>query len=145
MRSELRPVVETLRLLVDSDGLRSYLNAGSGTGLEVATRRASFVGQGRSDYDQLRIIGENGRGIMRVTRGGTVVSPELLQDKSQREYFRQAMTLQPGGLYVSALDLSEDQGRIETPLKPVLRFATPVFDSGGRRRGIYVINFLGAN
>jgi len=144
MRSELSPVVETLRLLADGDGLRNYLDTGSAAGLQAAARRAGFTIAGRPDYDQLRFIDADGREAMRVTRDG-VVPAEQLQDRSGQAYFQPAMQLGPGAVYVSGLDLSVDNGRIEQPLKPVLRLAMPVFDSGGRRRGLYVINYLGAN
>jgi signal transduction histidine kinase/ActR/RegA family two-component response regulator/PAS domain-containing protein len=145
MRTELRPVVDTLRLLADGDGLRDYLDNGNAAGLQAATRRARFVSEGSPDYDQLRYIGADGFELMRVTRGGEAVPPAQLQDRSGREYFRQASVLPGGGIYVSAFDLSEDNGRVETPFRPVLRFAVPVFDSSGRRRGIYIINYLGSN
>ena len=144
MRSELDPVAETLRLLADGDGLRNHLDTGSAAGLQAAARRAAFTIEGRADYDQMRFIGADGREAMRVTRDGVVPEGQL-QDRSGEAYFQPAMQLGPGAVYFSGLDLSEANDGVEQPLKPVLRLAMPVFDSGGRRRGIYVINYLGAN
>ncbi len=144
MRSELGPAVETLRLLADGDGLRNYLDTGSAAGLEAAARRAQFTIEGRADYDQLRFIAADGREVMRVTRSG-IVPPQQLQDRSMRQYFQAAMALGQGTAYVSGPDVSGDNGSIEQPLNPVLRFAMPVFDTSGRKRGVYVINYLGAN
>jgi diguanylate cyclase (GGDEF)-like protein/PAS domain S-box-containing protein len=49
--------------------------------------------------------------------------------------------LQPGQMFVSPLDLNIEQGRIEQPIKPMLRLAAPVF-LGGELRGVVVLNFL---
>src|SRR5690606_22885288 len=81
---------------------------------------------------------------LRVTRNG-VVPPGQLQDRSGQSFVQAALQLGRGAVYLSALDLSEQDGRIQTPFKPVLRLAMPVFDSAGRGRGIYVIDYLGAN
>lgn len=48
-----------------------------------------------------------------------------------------------GEVFASPLDLNVEQGEIEQPLKPMLRIATPVYDSAGRKRGIVLVNFFG--
>jgi signal transduction histidine kinase len=47
-------------------------------------------------------------------------------------------------VFVSPFDLNVEHGEIEQPLKPTIRFATPVFDGMGDRRGVLVLNYLGA-
>ena len=97
-------------------------------------------------YDQIRFIDPRGRETLRVNmRGGRAVSvpPAELQDKSGRYYVAAAQGLAPGGLYISPLDLNVEQGQVERPFKPVMRFATAVFDPQGRRAGIVVLNYLG--
>jgi signal transduction histidine kinase/ActR/RegA family two-component response regulator/PAS domain-containing protein len=46
-------------------------------------------------------------------------------------------------MYISAFDLNVENGQIEQPIKPTLRFAVPVFDTLGQRRGVYTVNYLG--
>jgi signal transduction histidine kinase/CheY-like chemotaxis protein/PAS domain-containing protein len=145
MHSDLRPMAYNLRLLADGDGLRSYLATGSEAGLAAATRRAQFVSSSNPDYDRVRYIDEHGQEIVRVNQGGVVVPREQLRNQAERSYFQKTMALPPGGLYVSAIDLSIENGVMETPLKPALRLAVPVFDAAGDRRGIYIINLLAAN
>jgi len=41
------------------------------------------------------------------------------------------------------MDLNIEQNAIELPYKPMLRVGTPVFSSSGKRRGIFIINYLG--
>ncbi len=143
LESDLQPVEHDLQILSDGEGLHAFLSSGTASDLERATRRAVFVSRLRPNYDQVRFLDLSGHEVLRIAHGGTPVPADQLQDKSQRHYFQIASTLEPGQLYVSALDLNIENGRTETPFKPMLRFATPVFDRSGQRRGVYVINVLG--
>lgn len=96
--------------------------------------------------DQIRWIDESGKELLRVnTIKGEArrVAQNKLQDKSKRTYFIESIKLDPGGLYISPLDLNIENGQIERPYKPTLRVATPLFDESGTRRGVLVINYLG--
>jgi signal transduction histidine kinase/ActR/RegA family two-component response regulator/PAS domain-containing protein len=148
LHSELRPVVDDLRLLVDGDGFRSYLETGQdkalhAAALQAAIRRAVFFSLEKPLYDQVRYLDENGQEVFRVSQGGLVVPGPQLQNRSDRPYFKQANMLPAGALAVSSFDLNLEGARQSNPPRPTLRFAVPVFDAAGRRRGIYVINCLG--
>lgn len=98
-------------------------------------------------YSQFRIIGiENGsRELLRVDRSGAggsvrIVPDSELEPKGDREYFTKAITLAPGQVYVSPLDLNRERGVIETPHVPTLRVATPIHAADGRPFGIVIIN-----
>jgi PAS domain S-box-containing protein len=95
------------------------------------------------EYQQVRWIDESGIEISRVVRDQGepyAAAPQDLQNKSDRYYFEVANALLPGELYISRVDLNEEHGQIEMPARPVLRIATPVMDSGQKRRGIVIIN-----
>jgi PAS domain S-box-containing protein len=97
-------------------------------------------------YDQIRFIDTSGRERIRVNyRNGKpkLVADEDLQDKRARYYFTETMGLSAGEIYISPLDLNVEQGFIEEPHKPMMRFAMPVFDDQGAKRGILVLNYLG--
>src|SRR6202012_1635295 len=112
--------------------------------LQASIRRARFMSERKPAYDQIRYIDEAGREVVRGNQGGVAVPPAELQNKAARDFFIKANQLPPGALYVSAFDLNVDNGRVVQPPKPTLRGAVPVFDSSGKRRGIYIINYLGA-
>ncbi len=100
----------------------------------------------RKFYDQARLIDEHGMEILRVEFNGNtpvIVPAANLQDKSDRYYFRDTIGLPRGAVFVSQFDLNVENGKIEKPFKPVLRFATPIIDSSGHSRGILILNFLG--
>ena len=97
-------------------------------------------------YDQIRFIDRQGQEVVRVNLDGgdpRLVDAAGLQNKSGRYYVKQALRLARGQLYLSPLDLNIEDGAVEQPHKPVLRFATPVFDATGRRQGLVVLNYLG--
>src|SRR5262249_56838645 len=65
--------------------------------------------------------------------------------KGKRYYFQQTMRLDKGQVFVSPLDLNVERDESERPLKPMIRFATPVFDRQGAKKGIVILNYLGAD
>ena len=71
----------------------------------------------------------------------TVAAAEL-QNKSDSYYFQDSRTLGRGELYISPIDLNVDYGHIEIPYVPVIRFATPVFDRQGVKRGVLLLHHL---
>ena len=98
------------------------------------------------DLDQVRFLDINGQEIVRVNFNDgqpKIVEESSLQNQSSRYWFKEAMKLGRGEVFVSPLDLNIDQGKLTIPYKLVVRFATPVFDQQGQKRGIVVLNYLG--
>jgi diguanylate cyclase (GGDEF)-like protein/PAS domain S-box-containing protein len=141
---ELDGLLEDLRLIASHEDLRSYLGQESPASLRrLATSWNQFSAAKRL-YDQVRFIDRLGQERVRINyAGGTAVTvpDQQLQIKADRYYFKDSIGLQRGQLLVSPLDLNIEQGRIEYPLKPMLRLATPVFING-ERQGVVVLNYL---
>jgi len=72
-----------------------------------------------------------------------IVGAAGLQSKKDRYYFKDSIGLNAGEVYISPLDLNMEFGEIEQPLKPMIRFSTPVVDNNGITQGIIVLNYLG--
>jgi PAS domain S-box-containing protein len=145
LKRNFKKTTDDLRTLATGDGLRSFLSSGQQTDLDRANQRAVFFSRNAPEFDEIRYIDEHGKEILRVNRGGQIVPPGELQDKANRPFFQRANSLKPEEIYISQFDLNFDQGRLEVPYRPMLRFATPLFDQAGRRRGIYIINYLGTD
>jgi len=145
LRRSFKETSDDLRVLADGDGLHAFFASGQSSVLDRAIRRATFFSRENPGYDQVRYLDQNGQEILRINHGGTIAPREQLKNKADRPYFQQARALDPGEIYISRFDLNMENGRIEEPLKPTLRFATPVFDESGKRRGIYIINYQGSN
>ena len=100
----------------------------------------------KSVYDQIRFLDNKGNEIIRVNynNGSPQVVPDSeLQNKAGRYYFDDATKLDRDQVYISPFDLNVENGQIEVPFKPMLRFATPTFDSSGNKTGVIVLNYLG--
>lgn len=141
--------IETIRrdlaYLSASRGLRAAIDRPSAEPLAELAEDFAIFSRSKGVYDQIRWIDETGLERVRVDLLGG--RPELLpsarlQNKQQRYYFVDTMNLSPGAAFISPLDLNVESDQIEIPYKPTLRVATPVADSGGRRRGIVILNYL---
>ncbi len=101
-------------------------------------------------YDQVRFIEYTGKENIRVNYDDNIHAAEKeslskLQDKGKKSYFKNSIILNDGEVYVSRLDLNMENGAVELPLKPVIRFALPVFNKEGSKIGIIVINYKANN
>ncbi|WP_407177960.1 PAS domain S-box protein [Bradyrhizobium sp. STM 3562] len=133
----------------------AHVNGGTDPVDHVAesTWRGRLIGQlaaeleAKPAYSQFRLIGldDGGRELVRVDRSGPngavrVVPDGELQRKGDRAYFKETIKLKPDEVYVSPVDLNQENGTIEVPHVPTLRVATPIFAPGGKLFGIVVIN-----
>ena len=106
------------------------------------------MSQVKSIYDQIRYLDAYGMERIRVDFAegeAKAVPEEKLQNKFTRYYFTDTMVLGKDEIFVSPLDLKVAHGKIAQPLKPMIRFGKPVFDSNGVKRGMVLLNYLAAN
>ena len=104
----------------------------------------SFLMAGR-DYHRVRWIDASGRERLRMDQDDGLirrVADRALQDKRGRPFFEDSVHLQRGQVHLSALDLNVEYGRIEQPLRPTLRAASPFQLSDGSS-GVVVVNLHG--
>lgn len=148
MNSFFEQLSSELRYLRASSSLKELAAAGNGS------RNQSSELHARIDRDfaafaraypyiyQIRYLNTDGREVIRVDRRGEgvhLVPESELQDKSHRDYVRETLALDPGGIYVSPLDLNIEHGQPEFPERPVIRLGTPVV-ADGTVRGLLIIN-----
>ncbi len=144
-----RSVITDLLVLSENQSLMEVLR--NKKKLSTRARAAQeFVifSRRKASYDQIRYIDEAGKEIIRVDfedGDPRIVPSTSLQDKSNRYYFQSTQNLKKAEVYVSPMDLNMEKGHIETPLKPMVRFITPVFDVSGKRRGIIALNYYGSD
>jgi len=112
----------------------------------ISRLQTIFVGtmEAKPYYYKLRYIDEDGDEVVRVNNLGDsqieVVAKEDLQNKKERPFFIEGLATDPDTVDVSRINLNQDDGVIETPYVPVIRYSTPVVDSAGRKRGIVISN-----
>lgn len=103
----------------------------------------------KQQYDKARIIDKAGNEAVRVNytnlNGQYVPAPvpeNELQNKSQRYYFLKTMELKKDELFISSFDLNMELGKIEVPIKPILRISTPIHNEKGLFNGIIIFNYF---
>lgn len=99
-------------------------------------------------YMQVRFLTSNGNELVRVDYDGkaaAIIPSDKLQNKLSASYFQNTIKLNARGVFISPLNLNKERGKIEVPHKPVIRYATPVFDRNGKRQGIVILNVLAVN
>jgi len=97
-------------------------------------------------YDQLRYINMDGQEIIRVNlnNGAPTITPQnKLQNKKDRYYFKETVSLEKNELFISPFDLNIEDGIIEHPRKPMLRISIPIIDESNVSHGIVILNYLG--
>lgn len=143
---ELQTVQSDLRYLATQQALQQFVSGDASSGADLASEYVNFAIQ-KGIYDQIRYLALDGQEIIRVNyRDGAagIVPKNELQSKAARYYYQQARSLESDEIFISTFDLNVERGQIEQPIKPVIRFATPVLDSAGQQRGFLVLNYLGA-
>ncbi|MGE4509241.1 MAG: diguanylate cyclase [Eubacteriaceae bacterium] len=136
----------TAELLFLSDCLRLH-DSGDGDYTEVTADWLAFSNR-KQIYDQIRFIDINGDEIIRVDfedGGAILVEDDQLQNKKDRYYFTDTISLDRNQIYISPFDLNMENGLIEEPLKPMLRFSMPYYDVDGILRGIVILNYSGTD
>ncbi len=127
--------------------LHLLLNTGSDRHRESLGNEFLWFSRIKKIYDQVRLLDERGMELLRVNyhNGAPRIIPDgELQFKGGRYYFDDTFKLLENEVFVSPFDLNIEQGEIEQPIKPMIRFGTPIFDRSGRKRGVVLLNYLGA-
>lgn len=131
--------------LASQNELAAYLESAEDRWLDGMRREYLNLAANVGLYDQIRFLDDQGMEVVRINFNNgapSVAAEDELQDKSSRYYFAESISLQPGEVYVSPLDLNVEHGAIEIPHKPMIRIGTPVTDASGQVRGVILINFL---
>ncbi|WP_430474884.1 diguanylate cyclase domain-containing protein [Thalassospira lucentensis] len=145
LRERIEVVVSDLLILSESRDLDAIIE-GRADYTQLAGEYATFSLR-RGVYDQIRFIDNDGMEVVRVNYGSGIpfsVPSRELQNKADRTYFTQARNASRGTIYISGIDLNEEFGEIEKPIKPVIRLSAPVFDRFGERLGVVVLNLRAA-
>ena len=141
---ELSSLTDDLGVLGGLASLRTYLDEPGESHRQSLNRDFINFAMAKRSYAQVRLLDVAGDEVVRVNfDDGVAVAVDKpdLQSKIARYYVTEAMTMRPGEIYVSALDLNVEHGMVEQPRRPMLRLATTVQDSTGKRAGLLVLNY----
>jgi len=145
--SEFKSIVSDLMFLSEQNELQGMLEGDEASHRRALAEEYLSYSKRKGLYDQIRFLDATGMEVVRVNFNDgnpTIVPDEQLQSKAKRYYFEDTFLLGRWEVFVSPFDLNIEHGEIEQPLKPMIHFGTPVWDSHGRKRGIVLLNYLGA-
>ncbi len=136
---------DDLNVLANSDELTRFITESSDQNYSEAKDMFFRFLNSKELYLQLRFLSLDGDEVIRVDRN--VESRELyerknLQNKRNRYYFKSLENLSSGDLYISDFDLNVENGVIQRPYTPTIRFGIPVYDRGDKQ-GFLLINLDG--
>ncbi len=139
-------IVSDLMFLSEHHVLQKMLTTGALEDQQIVAEEYLSFSMKKKIYDQIRFLNNHGMEIVRVNFNNGhphIVPKQKLQSKAQRYYFREISQQKYGRIFVSPFDLNIEEEKIEQPLKPVIRFGTPVVDKDGQKRGMVILNYLG--
>lgn len=139
-------ILKDLDYLSNSYNFRNFIDTNSSE--TIITNDWLLLSKLSGKYDQIRYIDEKGMEKIRVnySKGESYsVDKKDLQDKSNRYYFKEVANFTEPQILISYLDLNIENGKIEEPLKPMLRYSSPVYNRNGTFKGVVMINYLADN
>jgi len=141
---ELKSIIADLHFLHHS----FLLEEENKSDYELIAKEWKAFSDAKNIYDQLRFIDKDGNELIRINYdldGAIIVEDSDLQNKSNRYYFYETIKLEDEYTYISTLDLNIENSEIELPIKPMIRFCTPVYNKDDELLGVIVINYLAEN
>ncbi len=130
--------------LRNSSVLHTYIQQPNRENRATANQLFYAISNTNSSLMQVRFIDLEGMEKIRINwntakQWPEIVKEEDLQNKIDRYYFIEASQIPANSFWYSNLDLNVEHKKIETPFKPVLRIASPVYIDQ-QFKGIVIIN-----
>ncbi|OSM04440.1 sensor domain-containing diguanylate cyclase [Magnetofaba australis] len=144
LRQFVRRIEDMTHALADNPILRAFAASQAEADRDTLNSLLLTIAASESDIMQARYLDADGLERARVNRksnqGAPIVVPaDKLQNKRDRYYFQETARLPAGELWRSNIDLNVENGKIEVPIAPTLRIATPVW-ADNQFAGIVIIN-----
>lgn len=135
-----------LMILSESNLLRKYIRKSSKQNRTNVEELFFSFSNRKKIYDQIRFFDLSGKEKIRINFNNgipSIVPNHKLQNKGDRYYFKNSIALSKGNIFISQFDLNVENGKIEEPIKPMIRFGILVYDSDNNKQGVVVVNYLG--
>ncbi|MFB2768930.1 methyl-accepting chemotaxis protein [Pelatocladus sp. BLCC-F211] len=157
INSFLNGVSDDVFFLSKSPQIQGIIRAKENGGLDGQTNlsynawvgqlQANFVAmmEQKPHYMKLRYIDENGKEVVRVDADGSkskVVPEGELQQQIDRQIFSETMKLSSNNIYVSPVNLNQENGEIKKPYQPTISYSIPILNSSGQKKGMIVANIF---
>ncbi|MDX1335791.1 MAG: diguanylate cyclase [Gammaproteobacteria bacterium] len=141
---DLRAILPDIEVLANERHLKQFIKHPTVANRRLLEEEIISFSRNKRIYRQIRLLDLQGQEVVRVDYDNELahgLPADILQNKADRYYFLESITLGESELYLSPLDLNIEHGIVETPHHPTIRFAMPVFDDEGNKRGVIVFNY----
>ena len=142
--SSLRAVERDIALLAESPAVINFLLEEESYGKEDLISLFKQYLKTRDEYFQIRLIRESdGMELVRLEKKDSLilsVAEDSLQEKSTRDYYIEARSLENGELYLSDINLNRERGELSIPYTSTLRAASLLKRDEFSKKVIIVIN-----
>ena len=139
----LGEVTNDIAVISSSLALQNFVNTPDTNTTHDLEQLFRVILKNKPDYFQIRLIDDGGKEIIRFDKTGDDIFQMLginLQQKGERDYFQEAIELEPDEYYFSKINLNEEYGVVSHPPVVTLRAASPVVASQGSKYGMVIIN-----
>jgi signal transduction histidine kinase len=148
IEADLKSILSDLAVLASVNELKASDEQPSANQVRFLAQEYLNFSSNKKIYDKIRLLDQTGQEVVRVNfnQDQPMIVPETqLQSKANRYYFKKTIALNQNEVFISPFDLNIENGKVEQPLKPMIRLATPVFNNVGEKKGIVILNYLGEN
>ncbi len=148
LEQKIKDVIADLYIFSNTTELKNYLNNKSERNYKILGKGIANYSMHYKMYYKIRLINTLGKEILKINfnkNHAVVASPEQLENKQSSYYFKNAIKLKKDQIYISPIDLDVEEEGILKPILPTIRFCTPVFNSKGKKEGIFVLSFNANN
>jgi signal transduction histidine kinase len=152
--TEINRVLTDLNLMATHQELINYINKPNPEDIlrfrNYLQREYAALLRKRQVYDRIRFIEVDGQENIHVAWRGDrqthiVSTLEDSPSQARQSWFQEGIKLRNDQSMISHLTLKEDANQIARPFEAIVPIVKPVFDFGGQRQGLLVLDYLGRN
>lgn len=141
---DLENILPDMEILANESYIQDYIRSDTPSAKKKVEQVLKTFSQSKRIYKQIRFLDSHGLEKIRVDYNGndaSIIDIKIYQNKNNRYYFKESKTLGHGELYISPLDLNIENGIIEIPYVPTIRFVMPVYNHSNVMHGLIVLNY----
>jgi len=144
VQKELFDVSASFNIMAHVPIMQAFLDTPTAERRSILAHSLVRIAEIYGRFTQIRIFDTTGREMLGVDYDQGQIRVFAEGERSALPDFRdfhRAISLPPGQVHVSPIDLKRLDGTPETPVTPVIHFATPLFDSIDDKRGLLVLTY----
>lgn len=138
-------IYDDLNVVARSNEFNNYFSPDLESNKKELEKLFERILKSKQTIYQIRYLTIDGMEAVRVERTENkiiIVNESDLQNKKDRYYFKNLSKVDNGEMYISDFDLNIENGVIELPYRPTIRFSIPIY-SNNEKVGFLIVNMDG--